>query len=174
MRTRIGSDKYMATESRGLYRTSGGAYTKEVDIWAIGVLAHELFTVIVPFGYLDSYPERPSSGLDNEIKDPITGVLYYRNMSKGQTIRQTPSAAQNIKMDLLELGRYYTTRISFPRKVLDEASAPYSLIDFITYILNPNPYLRLSVSKALQHPWSKGIDMLDPSTAVGRSGITFP
>lgn len=133
MTTRIGTPNYIAPEVQGLsgYRR-GPTYTQAVDIWALGVLTHELYTGTLPF-------------TDNSYDDEETSGIVYDSVDNLPTNEVSPT--QIVEYCKKKDGS------AFPDTTLREAGASDSLLSFILSVLCPDLQKRLSASGALEHVW---------------------
>lgn len=160
MRTTVGTGKYMAPEVLGLCpnRTTGGCYTKCVDMLALGSIIYEIFTGLAPFCYYDhdiSEDEDEETGA----KDASSGCLYedtaIDKMAVDSPRYHTAKTTPRVSIDLLALGKYSSGDYPFPDSNLDGASACPDLKLFLHNLMQPDPLQRLSAPEGLQHPWLK-------------------
>lgn len=119
-----------------------------IDIWALGVIVHEMLTLRIPF--LDPYTD-PQSDL---------------------TLSFATAAEQNI--DTAQLYEYCKGAIPFPCDSLQKASVSADGIDFVKSLLVVNPAGRASAVVALASQWVQSrsasqLDKPDVSTTPGPS-----
>ncbi|RPB06484.1 Pkinase-domain-containing protein [Morchella conica CCBAS932] len=150
----VGTGNYMAPEVLGLstYRKAGRSYTQAVDMWAMGVLTHELYTGTIPFseaGY--------GSGVESGDEE-TPGNFHNYSTNNGDSTYYSANTSFNVRLNSPELVEYCKKEggTVFPVAALTEANAPHSLLDFIESLLYPDPLNRLPASRALEHPWIIG------------------
>lgn len=129
LQTRCGTILYQAPELHRLLpkemRTEGDQYTWSVDMWALGVIVHQLLTSQIPF----------------------TEVL---SMSAGSTYFQ--STATSSAHDGWLLVQYCSGK-PFPVASLNEHGASATAIGFVKRLMIVNPKDRVSAADALLDGW---------------------
>lgn len=138
LHTRCGTQSYQAPELLALlprkFQKKIG-YTRAVDLWALGVMVHEILTSEMPF--LD--PETVLSG------------SYMESMMTASDMMPA--------MDLAMLCDYCYELIEFPAQSLQKHQVCAEGIDFVKSLLNPDPSARVSAAAALESPWLVGAPM---------------
>lgn len=131
LRTNCGTPNYRAPELNGLLPgkfSTGKSFTNFMDMWSLGVIAHEILTSEIPF--LQT-PVEPDSESDAELEESTT-----------------------TDMDLLF--RYCHGLKKFPTQALQNTSVSYDGIRLVTGLLAANPGSRLSAREALGSSWLSG------------------
>lgn len=152
LQTLCGTLSYQAPEQLGLlpqrYQSRRG-YTKAVDLWALGVLLHELVTLKLPFQEFDA--GTMMSGLD--------------------TVGSEDGQIASIDMGMLR--RYCIGSDPFPDESLKAAEISEEGISLVKSLLVANPKQRVSAVDAQCSPWLTGTEVaaehLKPSTALETS-----
>ncbi|RPB07946.1 kinase-like protein [Morchella conica CCBAS932] len=148
----IGSAMYMAPELHASVRCKRGdaRYTTTVDMWALGAIAHEVFTGIPPF----CMPIHGETLTDHSELGSTRGGLCF-----------APSASTkgNVTLDHKAYWDYYgSTPLNFPDDLLDKAYAPPNLVRFIKELMKVDPEARPNARQALASRWmleSMGVAM---------------
>lgn len=133
LHTSIGTTGYCAPEILRLLPKKlklRNSYTNAVDMWALGCLVHEILTSETPFLESDLYSTMCS---DTDISEPQTDLAMISNFCQGG--------------------------IGFPVEALEKSEADKDAINFIEKLMVPNPRLRMSARKALQHTWLVGSEL---------------
>lgn len=141
-----GSSLRTAPELQGFVRPSKNrrSYTNLVDIWSLGVVAHEVLTCELPF--LQGSPEDDDdSDSDSESE---SGIEIDRQFEQ----------PEYPEMDMALFANYCSGNAAFPRGPLKAAGISSLGITFVEAVLVANPRSRMSAEKALAHPW-----LLDPT-----------
>lgn len=128
LRTRCGTDGYLAPELRGALTKRNSRkpeiFTYALDIWSLGCLLHEMLSSKVPFF---------DTNTDNEDDDDIG-----------------PSPPC---LDMDSLMAYCQGRLDFPTSALHEAGVSEDGIAFVKSLLSPRPEDRPTATSALMNPW---------------------
>lgn len=143
LRTNCGTVVYQAPELLGLLRrgmaVTAKSYTKNVDIWALGVVVHEVLTSEIPF-------------LE---KDPTVDSMLVSCDSALDT--------RSVDMDLLF---HYCRGQSFPITTLQKNLVSPDGIDFLKSLMVANPMHRVSAAEALKAGWFARITDLEDATTA--------
>lgn len=135
LRTHCGTTPYKAPELQGMLPRSlivtSRSYTKNVDLWSLGALVHELLTSEIPF--LEK-AQIEDSGVDQD--------------------KQNTASKMCINSDLLY---QYCRGEPFPIGALEDHGASPEQIDLIKNLMIPNPMNRVSAVDALKSRWLAGM-----------------
>lgn len=150
--TNCGTAAYRSPEQLGFlppaYRAPRGAYTNNIDMWALGAIVHEMLTREIPFR--ETYP----SG-DTDLTLPTvvsadlmvdTGLLY--------------AYCQGIK--------------PFPCDSLQRAGVSDEGVEFVKNLMVVDPAKRLSAVAALANPWLRREGSAAQQTATNSPALTLP
>lgn len=145
LRTAGGTLCYQAPELLGLLprdmRTSlRDSYTKLVDIWALGAVAHEILTSEIPF--LERYQ-------DTDLM--ITSGLLTACGS------EPCSSEPAIDTEVLY---NFCRGAEFPSVSLREKGVSEGAINFVKCLMVANPHDRVSATDALKHEWFTGPQLI--------------
>lgn len=111
--------------------TSGrNCYSNLVDLWALGVVVHQILTSELPFQ--DTYD-------DSEFD--ISGVDMGSTSTRSATI------------DMHLLFGYCEGVQDFPTKALKQSGVTADAVDFVTSLMAANPKDRVSAPEALRSIW---------------------
>lgn len=138
MRTSCGTFCYKSPEQQGMLprgMATGSSYTTAVDLWALGVVIHEVLTSEIPFQ--DTYRDTCSSDQDTDIT--LTANLV-------------PS------LDTHMFYRYCQGDESFPIAALQKNQVDADGIVFVKSLMVVNPPERASATDALDSAWLAAID----------------
>lgn len=131
LRTRIGTVNYMAPEQLGLLPLRlrpRVEYTTAVDMWALGLIVHELLTGHTPF--LETPPvDTLSSGYPTALTEDVT-------------------------IDMRLMLQFCDGNVELPRELLHDKDP--AAVSFIESLVVPDPVKRSSAALALLHPWITG------------------
>lgn len=133
MQTNCDTFFHRAPEQQGLlpkYLTTRNNYTIAVDLWALGVVAHEVLTTEIPF--LCTYQNT----------DPVTLTSY-----------------DGPEFDSDRLYNYCNGRESFPVESLQKHGAGAEGIDSVKSLMAVDPAKRPVAKEALKSPWLMGVDL---------------
>lgn len=128
-------------------------YTNAVDLWAFGVLVHEVLTSEIRF--LETYHD-----LDTD--QTTDGTTYAGDMEP--------------IIDSQLLFSYCNGAEPFPIESLQRNRVNKKGIDFVTSLMVFKPGSRVSATQALNSPWLVGVDLSDsnlPPTGIELLGIQF-
>ncbi|KAI5839367.1 kinase-like domain-containing protein [Morchella snyderi] len=182
----VGTRNYMAPEMQRIFARMGPDYTEAVDVWSLGALTYEIVTGAPPFCSIqvnaNQYEEDDDDDDDNDDKDndhdnenenendnDNDNMYGYSDRDRdgdepttwrSRSINPTAPTSQSLDLKHAELAGYCRDPISrFPSEPLRAASVPGTLVDFLFWLLHPDPQKRLSASVALKHPWIKGTEL---------------
>lgn len=141
LRTRCGTQGYFAPELLGLlprrFRAgSSQEFSYAIDMWSLGCLLHEMLTSKTPFLRLD----------DGDID--MTGVDFE------------PETDTEFLYD------YCVGDASFPIEILQASGVSRNGITFIKQLLMPNPAMRPTAVRTLEHSWLAESDLEDADTGL--------
>lgn len=144
LRTHCGTSSYKAPELSGLLprelRSSGQNYGESVDIWALGVIVHQLLTTKIPFHRID---------------EQSTESSYYE------------APEWNMDYDLVQ--DYCADLSAFPLGPLNDCCASPKAIDFVKSLMVPDPKKRPTAADALQSQWlSEAATAVRPPSPVSQ------
>lgn len=137
LRTRCGTDGYMAPELLGLLRfkfSKGEEYSFALDMWSLGCLVHELLTSRRPF-------TEDGDG-DTEFMTGVDSLL--------------DTEEQQVNMELLF--QYCAGKAAFPTDVLQASKSSVGAIQFVKGLLVADPRARVNAVGALRSPWLKTLE----------------
>lgn len=141
LRTNCGTSGYLAPELLGLVPKKR-SYTYSVDMWSLGILAHEILTLVIPF-------------LLSDVSDS--------DSEQEQGPGQEPEPPM---VDMHLLSGYCRGTESFPDECLQKSQVSGEGIRFVMALLAAKPRDRMSATEALSSPW-----LLDKSPEVGRGQV---
>lgn len=141
-----GAAHYQAPELLGLLprelRNGTKEYTKEMDVWAAGVIVHQVLTSEIPF--LDKYQDVNSAALaadrDSAIGSPVDTDLLF-------------SFCRGLK--------------PFPSESLQENRVTIEGTDFVRSLMVADPRGRVSAKEALKARWLVEIESHSGATMPG-------
>lgn len=139
LKTELGTEMYMAPERKNLlpvHLRSSGGYTMAVDLWALGIIVHEMLTAYHPF-----HPASSGSAYRNT---DMTGV------AKGPV---------SLALDLLLMANFCSGAIELPTHFLQDSRAPETAVQFVKALLVANPSGRMSAADSLRHQWLRSDEM---------------
>lgn len=145
-----GAAHYQAPELLGLLprelKNGTKEYTKEMDVWAAGVIVHQVLTSVIPF--LDKHQDVNSTlaaDRDSAIGSPVDTDLLF-------------SFCHGLK--------------PFPSETLQENRVTIEGIDFVRSLMVADPRGRVSAREALKARWLVAIDSpeRDSGTTMAGSG----
>lgn len=136
LKTNCGTAIYRSPEQLGIlprqFRAAGNSYTNQIDIWALGVIVHEMLTLHIPF--LDSYAIEDSGFTATSVEDTVdTGLLYA----------------------------YCQGADPFPCGSLRSHDVSEDGIEFVKSLMAVNPSERPSAAAALASEWLVQTDSTD-------------
>lgn len=152
MKTRCGTAIYSSPEQLGIlpykYRLTEHSYTHNIDIWALGVIVHEMLTLEIPF------------------RETYTPPYSDLTLSVAATGEQT--------VDMAQLYEYCKGAIVFPCDSLQRASVSADGIDFVKSLMVVDPAGRASAAVSLASRWvqSCSVSQLGKPTTAGPSRST--
>ncbi|KAI5838515.1 kinase-like domain-containing protein [Morchella snyderi] len=136
LRTRSGTQRYMAPELQGLKVQHGAkrstTYTLAVDMWALGVIVYELLTSRHPFQENTTFHE------------PITSC---------------PGANNQAQSHIGEIDQFlflYFCKGDAPLRIFPAPHMSERASDFIKKVLVADAERRMSAAAALEHEWISG------------------
>lgn len=127
LRTSCGTTCYKAPEQQGLlprHMRSGNQYSNAVDLWALGVVIHEVLTSEIPF--LDTY-------LDSDLDTDFASCML--------------NPVPQLDGDMLH--NYCTGSDPFPVESLRKSGVSDEGVDFVKGLMAPNPADRMTAKNAL-------------------------
>ncbi|KAI5843084.1 kinase-like domain-containing protein, partial [Morchella snyderi] len=153
LRTQIGTHGYFAPEIMPMIRYEikgfepSTRYTNAVDIWALGVLLHEMLTSEIPFLL---------RGKDNNLEDTTCSGVLGGNMLHGK------------ELDFRLLKEFCAGREDLPLDLLEPVKNT-GVSKLLKSLITANPNHRISAASALRSDWirdsrpsDKGVSELDP------------
>lgn len=134
LRTGCGTDLYRAPEQLGLLpkkmaRNPRNSYTNAVDLWALGVIVHQILTSEIPFLDIDQ----------------------DEGMEKVSNISTTSDPTPEMDMDLVY--KYCRGLDSFPSQSLHINGVSDEGKNFVTNLMTADPSNRVSATDALKSIW---------------------
>lgn len=135
LEAKFGAPGYMAPELLGLLPRSvrgGAGYANGVDIWALGVVVHEILCSEIPF--LETYPDSIRSGISTMTDMDDTFVTQ----------------------DMALVYSYCSGLSEFPSDSLRRNGVSIEGIDFVKSLMAPGPSRRVTAAQALQSQWLSG------------------
>jgi hypothetical protein len=163
MRTAIGTSKYIAPEVYNLLNLGPEEeYSQAVDMWALGTIAHEIMTGSIPFcAPAPTNNTRTQNDKDNAVNNDDSAM--FSGITYGNSGRSTKSTTSNT--NIRELIEFCDGKRDFPLARSANGKLAYSSIfkDFILCVLVPQPTLRLTAARALEHPWiNENVALVEP------------
>lgn len=129
LKTQCGTAIYRSPEQLGILPRefrAGNSYTNNIDIWALGVIVHEMLTLKIPFLDTDANADSGFTSCLSIVEDMVdTGLLY------GYCHGANP----------------------FPCGSLRSHGVPEDGIEFVKHLMAVNPSERLSAAAALANEW---------------------
>lgn len=162
MKTAIGTSQYIAPEVCNLIELGPEEeYSQAVDMWALGTIAHEIMTGSIPFcSPAPTKINRDPNDNDNTGSDEDSAM--FSGITYSNSGRSTKSSSSTNLRELLE---YCDGKRDFPFAYSANGKLAYSTIfkDFILCVLVPQPSLRLTAARALEHPWvNENVALVEP------------
>lgn len=141
LKTHCGTPIYSSPEQLGMlphkFRSLGNAYTNSIDIWALGVIVHEMLTLEIPF--LDTYASNQPD----------------------LTLSIAPATDQSLDTALLH--EYCKGANPFPSDSLRRACVGKDGMDFVKSLMAVDPGERVSAIVALASPWVQTRSVSQPA-----------
>lgn len=130
LRTRVGTVGYTAPEVLGILpvSTHDNSYGSSVDLWAMGCIIYELFTLRRPFD---------TAARNEPRSDMLSGVL----------------AQISTEVDMPSFYSFCLGGDTHILEVLRQSGVSVDAVGVVEALLRRDPSSRLSASKALELPW---------------------